>query len=321
MKVFVAGATGAIGRPLVRQLLEAGHDVSAITRSEERALRLRSEGIDAHIGDALDRDRVGEILRATRPEVLVHQLTTFPTTTRPVRTVREWRQTVRLRIEGSKLFAALGKELGVRRIVAQSIAFGYKPLAEPRMVVETDPFYGRGSRAMDLFMRHLLRVEDIVTSIDGVEGVALRYGGWYGPGTHFALGEAGHRLAIKRRLPLVAGARGAWNAIQVEDAASATVAALSGPTGVYNVVDDEPTSWNQVVSSYCARIDAPPPRTVPKSTLAFMGFYTRHLLLHQMPVSNEKAKRDFDWKLRYPTFESGLDTLVVGRNAANASRA
>ena len=314
MKVFVAGATGAIGRPLVRQLLEAGHEVSAITRSERRATSLREQGVDAHVGDALDRPRLSDILEATRPEVLVHQLTTFPETLRPIRTVKEWRQTLRLRVEGIRLFADLAARIGVRRVVAQSIAFGYKPVVRGK-ATEEDPFYGHGSRAMDLFMRHLLRVEEVVMSIDGVEGVALRYGGWYGPGTHFDRGGLVYRLAMKRRIPVLKGSQGVWNAIHVDDAASATVASLSGPTGVFNVVEDEPMTWSGFVSAYCSSIGAPTPRKLPSWTMTFGGFYLRHQALHQVPVANEKARRELEWKPRYPTAADGFGSWF-----ANASR-
>lgn len=310
MKVFVAGATGAIGAPLVRQLLESGYDVSAITRSHARADDLRRRGVDAHVGDALDRSRLAEILATTLPEVMVHQLTTFPETMRPVRTLREWRQTVRLRVAGSRLFAELAQKAGVRRVVAQSIAFGYKPLPENRHATEEDPFFGPGRRAMDLFMRHLLRLEEVVMNIDGVEGAALRYGGWYGPGTHWAEGGLFYRQAMKRRIPMVSGRQGVWNAINVEDAASATIAALSGPTGVYNIIDDDPKRWNDFLSAYCKSVGAPPPRTVPRWSLLLGGFYLQHLVLHQVPVANEKAKRDLGWEPRYGTVNDGFETVT-----------
>ena len=314
VKVFVAGATGAIGRPLVRQLIEAGHDVSAITRSDHRATSLREQGVDAHVGDALDRTRLAEILEAARPEVLVHQLTTFPESMRPVRTVKEWRQTVRLRVEGIRLFADLAARSGARRVIAQSIAFGYKPGVRGK-ATEEDPFYGHGSRAMDLFMRHLLRLEDVVMNIDGVEGVSLRYGGWYGPGTHFDRDGAVYRLAMKRRVPVLSGTQGVWNSIHVDDAAAATMASLSGPTGVFNIVDDEPLGWSAFVSAYCNSIGAPPPRRVPSWTMAFGSFYMRHLALRQVPVSNEKAKRELEWEPRYPNAGDGFRSWF-----ANASR-
>jgi nucleoside-diphosphate-sugar epimerase len=311
MNVFVAGATGAIGQPLVMQLIEAGHTVSAVTRSEDRASQLRSQGVDAYVGNALDRRRMSEILKATTPEAIVHELTTFPTTMRPIRTLREWRQTVRLRVGGTRLFVDLAKQIGIRRVVAQSIAFGYHPLRQPRKATEEDRYYGRGPGLMDLLMRHLLRLESTVTDADGVEGVALRYGGWYGPGTHFAPGGLLHQLAMKGRLPIVKGAGGRWNAIQVDDAASATLASLSGPTGVFNVVDDDPLPWNEFITLYADRIGAPTPRTVAQwKTLPF-GFYIRHLLLRQPPASNNKAKTELGWKPRYPTFEDGAATLAT----------
>lgn len=307
MKVFVAGATGAIGRPLVHQLIEAGHEVSAITRSEDRAARLREAGVNAFVGDALDRGLLSRIVEQTRPECLVHQLTTFPTTMRPIRTLRDWRRTVRLRVEGTRSFVDLARSRGVRRVVAQSIAFSYRPMTQPRRATEDDPVYGDGHRAMDLFMRHLSKVEDIVTTTEGVEGVALRYGGWYGPGTFFERGGLMQELATKRRLPLVTGDQGSWNAIHVDDAASGTVAALSGPPGIYNIVDDRPKRWNEFVATFCGAIGAPRPRVVPRWSMAIAGFYLRHLVLHQAPVSNDKAKTLLDWKLSYPTMDRGFE--------------
>ena len=312
MKVFVAGATGAIGRPLVRQLIEAGHEVHAITRSEARAARLQELGIDAHVGDALDAGLVRRIVESARPEVMVHQLTTFPTTMNPFRSLPAARQTARLRIDGTRLFMDVARRYDVRRVIAQSIAFMYKPIAEPRLVTEKDPHYGRGARMMDRLMSHLVRVEDMVTGDPEVEGVALRYGGWYGPGTHFEPGELMHRLAMNRRLPRFKGQTKPWNSIHVEDAASATLAALSGPAGIYNVVDDEPVPWNEFVTTYCTAVGAPSPRDLPSWTTALLGFYMRHIVWDQMPVSNEKAKRELGWQPTFPAFKDGATRALRG---------
>lgn len=284
--------------------------MSAITRSEERADHLRRQDVEAYVGNALDVERVAQVVRSAGPEVLVHQLTTFPASLNPVRTVRELRQTARLRTQGTRLLVDLAHRFGIRRVVAQSIAFGYRPLPQPRRATEDDPFYGNGARAMDLLMRHVLRLEETVTQADGVEGVAIRYGGWYGPKTLFAKGSLFHRLAMARRLPVFRGATGAWNAIHVEDAASATVAALSGPPGIFNVVDDEPLPCGRFIAMYCKGIGAPPPRTLPKWATAFTGFYARHLLCHQPPTSNAKAKHELGWQPLYPSFKDGIDTIA-----------
>lgn len=309
MRVFVAGATGAIGRPLVRQLLAAGHAVSAITRSEERADDLWQQGVDALVGNALDEQRLSEVVRTIHPEVLIHELTTFPTTLQPLRVLRDYRHTARLRVKGAQSFMELARQLGIKRVVAQSIAFGYEPRATAHLATEEDPFYGRGMRPIDFFLSHVQRLEATVTGDRDVEGVALRYGGFYGPGTHFAPNGLFHRLALKRRLPVFQGTTGAWNSIHVDDAASATVAAISGPTGVFNVVDDDPLRYSEFVRLYCDSIAAPTPPTWPRLTTLLTGFCARHLLLHQVAVSNTKAKNQLDWKLRYPTIRDGVESL------------
>jgi nucleoside-diphosphate-sugar epimerase len=310
VKVFVAGATGAIGRPLVSQLLVAGHEVSAMSRSGERAERLRDQGVDAYVGEALDPHRLSQVLGAAKPEVVVHQLTTFPTELSPSKVVRDLRQTSRLRTEGARLLLAAGRRHGLRRVVAQSIAYGYRPLSERRRATEDDPYYGRGQTLLDLFFRHILHLESAVTNAEGVEGVALRYGGWYGPRTHFGRGGAFYRLAMKRRLPAIDGATGAMNAVHVEDAAAAVLTALSGPTGTVNVVDDDPLRADEFVKAYCEGIGAPDPRVLPRWIARFTGFYGRHLLLHQVPVDNAKAKHELGWRPTYPTLPDGLAAIV-----------
>lgn len=309
MKVFVAGATRAVGQPLVRQLREAGHEVSAVSRYEENAQRLRSEGVDAHVGDALDRERMREILRTAEPEVVVHQLTTFPSRLRPVEAFRKLRQTNRLRTEGTRLFVDLAGELGVRRVIAQSIAFGYRPLREHRRATEDDPYFSDARGALGIVYRPIGQLESTVTGSEHVEGVALRYGGWYGPGTHFGSDGLAYRAAMKRRFPVVNGVDARINLVHVDDAAGAVVAALEGPTGVFNIVDDEPLPIAELADVYRRAIGAPAPRVFGPWVKPFLGKYNRQLLLHQVPASNERARAELGWRPRYPTFRDGVEAL------------
>ena len=306
MKVFVAGATGAVGRPLVRQLLAAGHEVTALTRSPERAERLRSQGVEAVVGDALDAVGVRDAVRRARPEVLVHQLTTFPATLRPLKARRQLVQTNRLRSEGTRILVDAAAEAGARRIVAQSIALLYVP--GPGKRSEADPVYRDGAGMMGALARAVADLEDAVTGTPKLEGVALRYGGWYGPGTHLAPDGLLGRLARRRLLAVPKGAKGQWSALHVEDAASAVLAALEGETGVFNVVDDEPAPWDEILTAFAEAIGAPPPRRSPGFAARLGGAYLRHLLTALPPVSNERARRVLGWTPRYPTWREGIRT-------------
>jgi nucleoside-diphosphate-sugar epimerase len=309
MKVFVAGATGALGKQLVPLLVANGHDVVGMTRTEAKRDQLRSLGAQPVVADALDADAVGRVVGETEPDIIVHQLTAIPPKINMRRFEREFALTNRLRTEGTDHLLSAGRAAGVRRFVAQSNASLYArtggPIKQEDAPVDDDP--APEMRDGLAALRHL---EAAVTGAQWTEGVVLRYGWFYGPGTSIALDPLGSQVEMvrKRQLPIVGGGTGVWSFIHIEDAAAATVAAVEGgPAGVYNVVDDEPAPVSEWVPGLAAAVGAKRPLRVPRwvGRLA-AGEWATVAMTELRGASNDKAKRELDWQLRYPSWRQGF---------------
>lgn len=299
MRVFVAGATGAIGGPLVNKLLAEGHEVAALTRSPDRARHLRTLGVDAYVGDALEPSTFERVLRESRPEVAVHQLTTFPKSARPIKSLRDLRNTNRLRSEGTAKLVAAARSAGVRRIIAQSIAFLYEPGDEPR--TEQDPMIREGRGILGGIAGGVADAEEAVLQTSDIEGVALRYGGWYGPNTQFPPDSSLRKVLRWGVVPNLSRSSAHFNTTYIDDAASSVVAALNGPTGAFNVVDTEPARVANLVAMAAEAVGARPPRINATWPAALAGKYLRHLLLHQAPVSNVRSRTELGWRPTHAT--------------------
>jgi nucleoside-diphosphate-sugar epimerase len=312
MHVFVAGATGAMGIPLVRRLVAAGHQVTGLTRSEAKRPLLERLGATAAVADVFDRERLGAVLREARPEAVVHLLTALPE--QGPRRASDLVATNRLRTEGTKNLVEASIAAGVRRLVAESIILVYgfgqhgpEPLTEEHPVARTStrpwlqPTIDSG-----------LALEETVVSAartGKLEGIVLRYGFIYGA-------EAGstqltRRMVQKRQMPLIGDGSGLWPWIHLEDAASATIAALEkGRSGeVYNIVDDEPVTWKDYLSRFAEVLGAPQPWRLPTWIFRLIAPYSAITLTSRFPVSNAKARRELGWQPAYPTYREGLTTL------------
>ena len=306
MRVFVAGATGAIGRPLVPQLLEAGHEVTGMTRSEERAEALRSQGAEAVVCDALDGDAARAAVAAARPDVLVHQLTDLPQNFSPR---YRYGNTGALRQDATRHLIAGAREGGARRVVAQSIAFILAPEGD-WVKDESAPTVGpdRVPPAFGEQLRQTLDMERQVVGAEGMEGLVLRYGFFYGPGTWYARGTNFAGQFEKRRFPIVGSGRGVFSFIHVEDAAAATVAAVErGSSGVYHVTDDDPAPAREWIPAFAEALGAKPPRRVPLWLARIVAGKGNALMLETMRgASNAKAKRELGWQPRYASWRQGF---------------
>lgn len=305
MRVFVAGASGAIGRPLLAALRRAGHSVVALTRSAAKVDALRVAGAEPVVGDALDAAAVERAVTAAAPDAIVHELTAIPHRIDPRRVDRDLAATNRLRIDGTRhLIAAAARVRSVRRFVAQSVAFAYE--AGPGLRVEGDPLVQAPPPA---FAPVLDAVRSLETQVGALpHGVVLRYGYFCGPGTVYARGGSFHDDVLRRRIPLPGAASGVFSFLHVEDAADATCAALaSTATGTFNVCDDEPAALRDWLPAYAAAIGARPPWRVP-GFLARLGAgpYGVHLLLRQPGASNAKARRELAWAPRHASWRQGL---------------
>jgi nucleoside-diphosphate-sugar epimerase len=309
MKVFIAGATGALGRHLVPLLVADGHDVVGMTRTEDKRDQLRRLGAQPVVADALDADTVGRVVGEAEPDVIVHQLTAIPPKIDMRHFERDFALTNRLRTEGTDNLLSAGRAAGVRRFVAQSNASLYArtggPIKREDAAVDDDP--APEMREGVAALRHL---EAAVTGASWTEGVALRYGWFYGPGTSIALDPLGSQIELirKRQVPIVGKGTAVWSFIHIEDAAAATLSAVEGgPAGVYNVVDDEPAPVADWLPALAAAVGAKRPLRVPRwvGRLA-AGEWATVAMTELRGASNDKAKRDLDWQLRYPTWRQGF---------------
>jgi nucleoside-diphosphate-sugar epimerase len=307
MKVFVAGASGAIGRPAVRQLVAAGHEVTGMTRREERMEEIRAAGATPVRCNVFSMDDLDNALRQAQPEVVVHLLTALPPRLDYKAKEDPLAPTNRVRSEGTRNLIAAARAAGARRIVAESVAFFYAPKGEgvkgeeAPLFHDAPGFFGGAAAA-------LADLERQVTSADGIEGVVLRYGWLYGPGTFFDREGSQTEDALKRRLPIVGKGDGVFSFVQVEDAASATVAAVErGAPGIYNVVDDEPAPMREWVPVFCEAVGAKKPRRVPVWLARLVAGPAAVGSATQMRgASNAKAKRELGWQPSYSSWRQGF---------------
>ena len=308
MRVFVAGATGAIGKQLVPRLVEAGHEVHGMTRSESKQAMLHELGAVPVVADALDPDQVAEAVGRARPDVIVHQLTAIGAV--DLRHFdRDFALTNRLRTEGTDHLLSAGQAVGVRRFVAQGVG-GYGAYARTGGPVKTeedplDPTPARGMRETLAAIRHL---EEAVLGARWTEGIVLRYGVFYGPGTSLAPGAEQFELVRRRKFPLVGDGGGVWSFIHVADAAEATVAAVErGSRGVYNVVDDDPAPVAKWLPALAQELGAKKPMRVPRFIgRLFAGEAGVVMMTDVRGASNAKAKRELGWRPAYPSWRDGF---------------
>jgi nucleoside-diphosphate-sugar epimerase len=310
MRVFVAGATGALGRQLVPQLVARGHDVTGLTRTESKRDLVRSLGAQPAVADALDPDAVARAVAEAEPEVIVHQLTALSGPFDMRHFDRLFAETNRLRTEGTDHLLAAGRAVGARRFVAQSYA-GWPFARDDGMVKsESDPLDPEPAQAMRSTVDAIRHVEAAVTSIDWGEGIVLRYGGFYGPGTSVSLDPEAEMSGPvrKRRFPVIGGGGGVWSFIHIEDAATATVAAVEhGSRGIYQVVDDDPAPVHEWLPALAHALDAKPPRRVPRWLARLVaGEAAAVMMTEGRGASNAKAKRELGWEPRYASWRQGF---------------
>jgi 2-alkyl-3-oxoalkanoate reductase len=312
MRVFLAGGSGVVGARLVPALLAAGHEVTALTRSPDKTEALRAAGAEPAVADALDRDAIVAAVGAARPEAVIHQLTAIPQRINPRRMARDFELTNRLRSDGTDNLVAAAREAGARRFLAQSFAgWPYAreggPVKDEDDRLDPDPPGDLGPLLAAI--RHL---EEAVTGAEGLEGVVLRYGPFYGPGTAVAPGGSIVEDVRRRRFPVVGDGGGVWSFVHIDDVAGATVAALErGAPGIYNVVDDEPATVAEWLPALAEAIGAPPPRHVPALAARLAaGVHGVAMMTEIRGASNAKARRELGWQPRHPSWREGFRTAL-----------
>ena len=304
MRIFLAGATGVIGRRLVPLLLAEGHHVTGMTRSPERAEQVRAQGAEAVICDALDADALRSAVVAAQPDAVIHQLTEIPSRLDPRKYTEQLAATNRLRREGTRNLLAAATAAGAGRLVAQSIAFAYAAAGD-WVLDEQAPLALDAPPPMDAPVGAVAELERQVLEAGGV---VLRYGYFYGPGTAFGADGYYAELVRKRRFPVLGSGEGRWSFIHVDDAASATVAAVErGASGVYNVVDDDPAPVREWLPVYASALGAKPPMRLPAwigriaaGSVAVAGMTT------QRGANNAKARRELGWAPAHSSWREGF---------------
>jgi nucleoside-diphosphate-sugar epimerase len=309
MRIFVAGATGVIGSRLVPLLVRGGHEVWGMTRTPAKRPLVDRQGARSVVADALDPEAVGRAVREAQPDVVVHQLTALSDLGNMRNFEKAFAQNMRMRSEGTDNLLSASRAAGVGRFVAQSfagylLAPGNGPVTEEDALVAEPPKVLRRAFAAD---RHL---EAAVTGAEWTQGIVLRYGMFYGPGTSLSMSPPGvhTELVRKRQFPIVGGGTGVWSFVHIDDASAATVAAIErGRRGLYHIVDDEPARVAEFLPALAQAIGAPRPLRVPKWLGRLLGgAATAIMTTEARGASNAKAKRELGWEPRWKSWRDGF---------------
>jgi nucleoside-diphosphate-sugar epimerase len=310
MRIFLAGATGAIGKRLVPMLLAAGHQVTGMTRSAAKVEQLTAAGADGVICDALDAAALHKAVAEARPEVVIHELTALPKRLNPRKIERDFVLNDRLRSEGTRLLVAAAQAAGAQRIVAQSIAFAYAPGPPGTLHSEGDPLMLE--EAPKTFRRTVQALSDLESSVLGARGIVLRYGYFYGPGTSISSDGSIVEDLRRRKFPIVGKGTGVWSFVHVDDAARATVkAAEHDGSGIYNIVDDDPALMSDWMPALATAGGAPSPMRIPTMLARLVGgSFGVSAMTRNQGATNALAKRELDWQPRYASWRDGFRTAL-----------
>ena len=306
MRVFVAGATGAVGKQLVPLLVASGHEVHGMTRHESKRAMLDEMGAVPVVADALDRDQIARAVGLAQPDVIVHQLTALSGW--GMRALKRGAElTNRLRTEGTHHLLSAGRAVEVRRFIAQSNYALYARTGGP-VKTEQDPLDPSPPGKLREGLAAMRHLEEAVLGAEWTEGIALRYGGFYGPGTNMAPGGELFEMIRKRRFPLIGGGGGIWSFIHITDAATATLAAVEhGSRGVYNIVDDDPAPVAEWLPYLSQMLSGKEPRRMPRFVLRLVaGEGGVVMMTDARGASNAKAKRELGWRPAYPSWRQGF---------------
>jgi nucleoside-diphosphate-sugar epimerase len=298
MKIFIAGGTGAIGRPLIAKLLANGHSVTVLTRSAEKAQALLNEGLEPAIADIFDADAINAAVKHAQPDVVIEQLTALPKTYTPESMAAAAPFNRRIRLEGGANVLAAAQAAGVRRYLRQSIAFWAEP--GPGLAEEDTPFAIDASPGVAADVRVVAEIERRLLENTNIEGIALRYGFFYGPGTWFNPDGDVAQQVRRQQFPTIGNGDGIWSWLHIDDAAAATVAAAErGNPGAYLVVDDQPLAVRQWLPAFAAWVKAPqPPKISIEDASKGGGPDSVYYGTQMRGASNAKAKRELRFQPR-----------------------
>jgi nucleoside-diphosphate-sugar epimerase len=297
MRVLLAGATGAIGRPLIRGLKQHGHSVFGLVRSAESMRRLTEMGAEAVIGDALDAASVRATIARVRPDAVINELTSLPRHYTPAEMKAVAERDTRVRREGNVNLLAGMRETGVRRYVLQSSGFWYAP--GPGLADESSPLAVDASPGVAAGSRTYVELESTAFRASEIDSVAMRYGFFYGPGTWFTnAGDMGEQVR-RQQVPIIGAGHAVASFVHIEDAAVATVTALECPPGTFNIVDDNPSQQRVWLPAFARACGAPEPHQITEhEALATSGADSVYYATRLRGASNEKARHELNFRPR-----------------------
>src|SRR5579871_6481759 len=310
MHVFIAGATGAVGRRLIPRLIGNGHRVTGLTRTPAKAALLRELGAAPVITDALDQRAIHAAVDTARPDVIVHELTDLTGASDLRNFDRSFTNSNRLRTAGTDYLLTAARACGVKRFVAQSYCGWPYARSGGHVKSEDDPLDPNPPQEQRRSLDAIRHLEDVVTKAVMPVGVVLRYGGFYGPDTGLFEPAILEQLR-KRRMPVIGGGTAWWSFVHIDDAAEATARAVEQGTGIYNIVDDDPAPVHEWLPATAAMLGAKPPRHVPAWLARFMAGEHLVLMMTQSRAgSNAKARRELGWRPRHPSWRQGFAEII-----------
>jgi nucleoside-diphosphate-sugar epimerase len=312
MKIFVAGATGAVGRPLVSALIAAGHSVVGLTRTAAKAGIIQGMGATAVVADGLDATAIRAAIDTNKPDAIIHEMTDLSGAADLRHFERSFAGSNRLRTKGIDILLTAAKQSGVRRLVAQSFCgWPYARVGAP-IKTETDALDPDPPAELRAALKAIQHLEQAVTASVKPEGVVLRYGAFYGPGTGM-LDRVMVEQMRNRRVPLIGDGAGWWSFVHVDDAAAATVKALEHgkPGNIYNVTDDDPAQVREWLAALADMLGARPPLHLPAWIARIVaGKHLVSMMTQARAGSNAKAKAEFGWTPAHSTWRQGFSDIA-----------
>jgi nucleoside-diphosphate-sugar epimerase len=288
----------------------SGHEVTGMTRSSAKQDLVRQLGARPAVADALDPEAVAQVVAEAEPEVVIHELTAIDAGSVGRNIDKMFALTNRLRTQGTDHLLGAARAVNAKRFIAQSFAGWPFERTGALVKAEDEPLQTSPPKSVRQSLDAIRYVEQTVTGADGIEGVVLRYGGFYGPGTSLGINPDGAQIEMlrKRRLPVIGNGAGIWSLVHIRDAAAATALAVErGRSGVYNVVDDEPAAVRDLLPEVATAIGAKPPRRIPRWLGRLIAGEGNTVMMTEVRgASNAKAKRELGWELRYPSWRLGV---------------
>lgn len=297
MKILIAGASGAIGKPLIDQLIPLGHHVYGITQSQSGAEIISSKGAEPLIFNVLDREAVFSNFARIRPDIVIDMLTRLPKEYTPEAMRKSAEMNATIRLEGGANLQDAAEKHGAMRYIAQSSGFSYIPGKD--LADETTPFAFDASPGFASGARVYAEIEKRVLQSKTIEGVALRFGFFYGPGTWFHPGEDVANQIQQKQFPVIGKGEGVWNFVHIEDAAKAVIDVMQASPGAYNIVNDQPSEMRIWLPAFARYLAAPPPPNITEEEgLKIKGMDSVYYATKLRGASNQKAKQEFNFKPR-----------------------